>query len=80
MHHSVGMRLVQGGCFGTQIEMNIASAIVEGEELRLRHTVPPLQPYLGCFWAIETTAATRLRTLPDGCAAPPRGSRRNRFV
>lgn len=49
--------------------MNVASAMVEGAELRLRAPIPSLRPYLGCFWAMETTAATHLRTMPDGCTA-----------
>src|SRR5260221_11104541 len=49
--------------------MNVASAMVAGAELTLRRPVSLLRSYLGCFWAIETTPATRLRTLPDGCAA-----------
>jgi AraC-like DNA-binding protein len=49
--------------------MNVASAMVEGAEVQLRTPIPALRPYLGCFWAIECTAATRLRTMPDGCAA-----------
>ena len=48
--------------------MNVASAMVEGAELKLRTPIPPLRPYLGCFWAIETTPTTRLRAMPDGCA------------
>lgn len=47
--------------------VNVASAIVEGAELKLRRPVLSLRPYLGCFWCIETTAGTRLRTLPDAC-------------
>ena len=42
--------------------------MVEGADLKLRRPVSPLRPYLGCFWSIETTPATRLRTLPDACA------------
>jgi AraC-like DNA-binding protein len=49
--------------------MNVASAMVAGAELTLRRPIYSLRSYLGCFWAIETTSATRLRTLPDGCAA-----------
>ena len=49
--------------------MNVASAMVAGAALTLRRPVPSLRTYLGCFWAIETTSATRLRALPDGCAA-----------
>lgn len=26
-----------------------------------------LRPYVGCFWSIETTSNTRLRTLRDAC-------------
>src|SRR5260370_38524900 len=48
--------------------MNVASAMVAGAELALRRPVSSLRSFLSCFWAIETTAATRLRTLPDGCA------------
>lgn len=47
--------------------VNVASAIVERADLRLRRPVLSLRPYLGCFWSIETTADTRLRTLPDAC-------------
>jgi AraC-like DNA-binding protein len=47
--------------------MNIASAMVEGAEMTLRRPVSSLRPYLGCFWSIETTPDTRLRTLPDTC-------------
>jgi hypothetical protein len=47
--------------------VNVASAMVEGAELRLRQPVPPLRSYLGCFWSMATTPATRLRTLPDAC-------------
>ncbi len=49
--------------------MNVASAMIAGAELTLRRPVSSLCSYLGCFWAIETTSTTRLRTLPDGCAA-----------
>ena len=49
--------------------MNVASAMVAGAELTLRRPISSLRSYLGCFWAIETTSATRLQTLPDGCAA-----------
>jgi AraC-like DNA-binding protein len=49
--------------------MNVASAMVEGAEVQLRTPIPLLRPYLGCFWAIECTPATRVRTMPDGCAA-----------
>jgi hypothetical protein len=48
--------------------VNVASAMVEGARLRLRRPVSSLRAYLGCFWSIETTPATRLRTLPDACA------------
>src|ERR1700693_5021242 len=48
--------------------VNVASAMVEGARLRLRRPVPSLRAYVGCFWSIETTPATRLRTLPDACA------------
>ena len=51
------------------MRVNVASAIVEGAELRLRRPASSLRPYLGCFWSMKTTAATRLRTLPDACAA-----------
>ena len=50
--------------------MSVASAIIEAADLRLRPPAPSLRPYLGCFWSITTTDATRLRTLPDGCATP----------
>ena len=49
--------------------MNVASAMVAGAQLTLRPPVSSLRSFLGCFWAIETTSATRLRALPDGCAA-----------
>src|SRR5260370_19596481 len=48
--------------------VNVASAMVEGARLRLRRPVSPLRVAVGCFWSIETTPATRLRTLPDACA------------
>lgn len=48
--------------------MNVASAIVEGAELKLRQPMERLRSYLGCFWTIETSPATRLRGLPDACA------------
>ena len=48
--------------------VNVASAMVEGGRLRLRRPVSSLRADLGCFWSIETTSATRLRTLPDACA------------
>jgi AraC-like DNA-binding protein len=48
--------------------VNVASAMVEGARLRLRQPVSSLRAYVGCFWSIETTPATRLRTLPDACA------------
>ena len=48
--------------------VNVASAMVEGARLRLRRPVSSLRAYVGCFWSIETTPATRLRTLPDACA------------
>ena len=47
--------------------MNVASAMVEGAEMILRRPVSSLRPHVGCFWSIETTPATRLRTLPDAC-------------
>jgi AraC-like DNA-binding protein len=49
--------------------MNVASAMVEGAGLKLRTAALSLRPYLGCFWALETTTATRLRAMPDGCAS-----------
>jgi AraC-like DNA-binding protein len=49
-------------------QVNVASAMVEGARLRLRRPVSSLRAYVGCFWSIETTPATRLRTLPDACA------------
>jgi AraC-like DNA-binding protein len=52
----------------TMPPVNVASAMVEGGRLRLRRPVSSLRAYLGCFWSIETTSATRLRTLPDACA------------
>src|SRR5579864_6820975 len=42
--------------------------MVEGARLRLRRPVFSLCAYVGCFWSIETTPATRLRTLRDACA------------
>jgi len=48
--------------------VNVASAMVEGARLRLRRPVSSLRAYVGCFWSIETTPVTRLRTLPDACA------------
>jgi hypothetical protein len=48
--------------------VNVASAMVEGARLRLRRPMSSLRAYVGCFWSIETTPATRLRTLPDACA------------
>src|SRR5258708_6957155 len=48
--------------------VNVASAMVEGARLRLRRPVSSLRAYVGCFWSIETSLATRLRTLPDACA------------
>src|SRR5262245_30789596 len=47
--------------------VNVASALIEGVELKLRRPVLPLRLYLGCFWAFETNLATRLRVIPDGC-------------
>src|ERR1700687_1443529 len=52
----------------TMPPVNVASAMVEGARLRLRRPVSSLRACLGCFWSIKTTAATRLRTLPDACA------------
>jgi hypothetical protein len=52
----------------TMPPVNVASAMVEGGRLRLRRPVSSLRADLGCFWSIETTSATRLRTLPDACA------------
>jgi AraC-like DNA-binding protein len=49
------------------IRMNVASAIIEAADLRLRAPVPCLRTFLGCFWSITTAAGTRLRSLPDGC-------------
>ena len=49
------------------MHMDVASAMVEGAELTLRRPVSSLRTHLGCFWSLETTAATRLRTLPDAC-------------
>lgn len=48
--------------------MSFASAMVEGAELRLRQPAECLRSYLGCFWTIRTSFATRLRSLPDACA------------
>jgi AraC-like DNA-binding protein len=48
--------------------VNVASAMIEGGELRLRRPVSSLRAALGCFWSIETNSVTRLRTLPDACA------------
>lgn len=48
--------------------MNVASAIIEAADLRLRPPAPTLRPFLGCFWSITTTTHTRLRTLPDACS------------
>ena len=48
--------------------MSFASAIVEGAELRLRQPAECLRSYLGCFWTIRASSATRLRSLPDACA------------
>lgn len=48
--------------------MSVASAIVEGAELRLRQPAEHLRSYLGCFWTFQTSSATRLRGLPDACA------------
>jgi AraC-like DNA-binding protein len=47
--------------------VNVASAMVDGARLKLRQPVFSLRSYLGCFWSIETTSSTRLRTLPDAC-------------
>lgn len=47
--------------------MSFASAMVEGAELRLRQPAECLRSYLGCFWTIRTSVATRLRSLPDAC-------------
>lgn len=47
--------------------MSFASAMVEGAELRLRQPAECLRSYLGCFWTIGTSVATRLRSLPDAC-------------
>ena len=49
--------------------MNVASAMIEAADLRLRPPAPTLRPFLGCFWSITTTIRTRLRTLPDACSA-----------
>lgn len=57
--------------------MNVASAIVDGAELRLRRPAPSLRPYLGCFWSMTTTPYTRLRTLPDASATLSVESRQN---
>ena len=54
--------------WNTMPPMNVAGAMVEGARLRLHRPVSSLRAYLGCFWSIETTPATRLRTLPDACA------------
>lgn len=48
--------------------VNVASAMVVGTNLTLRRPAAALQPYLGCFWALQTTSDTRLRSLPDACA------------
>jgi AraC-like DNA-binding protein len=48
--------------------MNVASAMVEGARLSLRRPVSSLRAYVGCFWSIKATPATRLRALPDACA------------
>ena len=47
--------------------VNVATALVEGAELKLRRPVPSLRPYLGCFWSMETTEVTRWRIVPDAC-------------
>ena len=56
------------GHWDTMPPVNVASAMVEGARLRLRRPVSSLRAHVGCFWSIETTPATRLRTLPDACA------------
>lgn len=48
--------------------MTVASAIVEGAQLKLRRPVERLRSYLGCFWTMKTSSVTRLRSLPDACA------------
>jgi AraC-like DNA-binding protein len=54
---------------GRIASVNVASAMVEGAALTLRRPVPSLRPYLGCFWSMATSTSTRLRTMPDACAA-----------
>jgi hypothetical protein len=49
--------------------VNVASAMGQGAVLTLRRPVPLPRPYLGCFWSMATTTSTRLRTMPDACAA-----------
>jgi AraC-like DNA-binding protein len=48
--------------------VDVASAVVTGARLTLRRPILSLRPYVGCFWFITTTPATRLQTVPDACA------------
>lgn len=48
--------------------MNIASAFITGAQLNRRPPGEPLRGLVGCFWVLPCTPATRIRSLPDGCA------------
>lgn len=47
--------------------MNVATAIVETAELRLRQPVAFLREFLGCFWSMTVRHSARIRAFPDGC-------------
>jgi len=48
--------------------MNIASAFVTGAQLIRRPPEERLRAFVGCFWAVPCTPATRISSLPDGCS------------
>lgn len=49
--------------------MNAASAMVQGAQLRSRRPNAKLTPFLGCYWWVDISHGTRLRTFPDACTS-----------
>ena len=43
--------------------------MVRGAELRSRRPAAELTPFLGCYWWVNISPGTRLRTFPDACTS-----------
>lgn len=43
--------------------------MVRGAELRSRRPAAELTPFLGCYWWVDISPGTRLRTFPDACTS-----------